>query len=162
MSAGRRPAPSPEQLRTVATVHLPYELRTLLGQVVILVRWSKARDVQWDALLEASLLHIRILHEFLFTKPSRDDVRAVHFADHWRPADHKVLAEDELRDLNAQLFHLVGRRRESRDWEVGRLTHVACSEFCEFVSVVDEVWQPHFTDAHDLARIGVLAEFHSD
>ena len=125
--------PSDTDLAAIAEGHLAYEMRTL---------WQQVRDPRlsynaWDAhtsdsLLEAALVHLRVLDEFL-TMPAartgpdrpRDNVVAEHYTGTTlagfltRGPD----GDDELGDINAQLSHLAVRRRESRLWPV---TDMAC------------------------------------
>ena len=151
--------PSRAQLEAAATVHLPYELRTLRHQVATLAQWVGGHDAQWDALVEASLVHVRVLDEFLCMTPTRDDVRAVHYSRLWRPGDHEVLGESARKDVNAQLFHLVGRRVELRRWNLPELMRRASVVFCRFVARVDDEWRPYLSDASAEARRGALWGF---
>lgn len=60
--------PSEQDLREYADRHISYEIRTLLYQVVELDRRESdgnAPDMVYDALIEASLVHLRLLDEFL-------------------------------------------------------------------------------------------------
>ena len=155
-AAGR--VPSQSQREEVAKVHLPYEIRTLRQQVRLLAQLVGGHDAQVDALVEASLVHVRVLDEFLCSPPGRDDdVRAIHYAREWRPGDHAVLSVEQRRDVNAQLFHLVGRRVQSRRWNLDALTRRACLVFCSFVTQVDDEWREHFDVAHAEARRGAFS-----
>ena len=79
-------------------------------------RWGPV----FDALLEAFLIHVRLLHEFYYVSApknpiAKDDVRASHFVPTWEPA--RLLTKEEWGDVNAQLSHFAGRRQIHCDWQ---------------------------------------------
>ena len=149
--------PSHAQKLTIAETHLPYELRTLRGQVAHLSGWSgKLEDPQRLALLEASLVHVRILDEFLCSeRADKDDVRAWHYSTSWRPtADHAVLGTQKRHEVNAQLFHLAGRRADGYLWRPVDLCRRVCDVFVRFMDEVDDEWRPYLAEAHAEAQKG--------
>ena len=148
--------PSHDQKMTIAEKNLPYELETLRGQVALLSVWSgKLADPQRLALLEASLVHVRLLDEFLCSdRAGKDDVRAWHYATSWRAEDHEVLGRGQRHELNAQLFHLAGRREEFHGWRTTDLCRRVCEEFCRFMDEVDGEWLEPLSTAHQQALAG--------
>ena len=135
---GAGPVHTDERLKEVAREHLRYELLMLVEQVELWERWQGPPDAQYDALIEASLVHLRVVNDFLCKQPTKDDIAAVHYAPRWHREHHEVLSHEERDSLNAQLFHLAARREERWGAQLRRLVGRACLEFCEFMAHVDD------------------------
>lgn len=114
-----------------------------------------------QALLEAVLVHMRLLDEFLGdsrqakrrTKDATDDVFARHW-DHrrhprWEP--RRFLGNADRQGVNAKLVHLTGRRLTRRDVQpddIPPLVRECCRLLVEFFDHVD---------AHNHARVAAFA-----
>lgn len=130
--------PLPGVLEEIARVHYFYELRMLIDQATAL--HPPPPDDQWDfgvdAVLEAALLHARVLNGFFggkleSTSDAWDDVVAVHYAPSWQPKG--FLPPKDAHDLNKQLAHLSGSRRQRRDWVTPFMAVKACRMHLRFV-----------------------------
>jgi hypothetical protein len=151
---------------------IEYEVRMLLQQFGHLehrrrdVRRRRRRDAAADlgadgqALLEAVLVHLRLLDEFLGDprqtkrrkKADPDDVFACHWDrrrhPRWKP---KRFLGDDRQKLNARLAHLTGRRLKPPDVEPDDLPPLVlkcCERLNEFFDHVD---------AHNHARVTAFA-----
>ena len=144
-----------EELKEFADKHLPYELRMLRVQVECWANRGDRSDPSVDALLEASLVHIRLLNDFLCKKPERDDVGAYHFAISWQVDQHSVLDCEQRDKVNAQLFQLPIRRQISHQWGLPELMHQVCSVFCDFIAQADDKWKQALEPAHHQAQLGL-------
>lgn len=139
-------------LQKFAQTHISYELRVLSAEAE---QWGTARTrgEPADAALEASLVHIRLLDEFLgFDLPTQKsrffaDVRARDYDDSWKPTG--FLVDPERDDIGAQVAHLTLNRVESRDWAIVELAERAFAAFDEFCRHVEKsyptraVWLRH-------------------
>lgn len=136
-----------DELRTIAVEHISYEVNTLIDEVRAIRNLSLAGlantpdgTVLRRALLEGSLVHLRLLDDFFRFKADQpapkkgrpnDDVTAQHYWAEWPP---KALLEKAERDgINAQLAHLAARRRGRYLWDLGDLVIRTCGRFCVFV-----------------------------
>jgi hypothetical protein len=122
--------PQPSELDDYAE-HIEYEVRMLLQQFGWLelrladVEAKKRVDIGADgqALLEAVLVHLRLLDDFVgsprqWQAPSRrdgDDVFARHWDPRWRP--NRFLSPKQRERTNAHLAHLTARRLTAR-WDI--------------------------------------------
>lgn len=78
------------------------------------------------ALLESYLLHTRVLHDFFYKAPSRDDVVAAHFVPGWEglrpPLDAYLGDPDRKKRLDKALAHItlarVGYDSHDKKWNV--------------------------------------------
>ena len=133
-------APKTERaLHRYASGHLRYEIYVLLEQAQKLEELGEIEDAMGDALLEASLVHLRLLDDFLGSPqqaqpPTRDDPDDV-FARHWLPgwAPRRFLTGGQRQRINAQLAHLSARRRWRVGWNVPALTTACCQGFVRFL-----------------------------
>jgi hypothetical protein len=88
-----------------------------------------------QALVEASLVHLRLLDEFLGGRPSNEkDYRATE----WLGAawDHEGFLDDRRDRVDAKVAHLARRRPELQDFlpsEVSALAETCCDLFEVFV-----------------------------
>ena len=68
------------------------------------------------AFLESYLIHARVLHDFFYKEPIKDDIVAAHFVpdwDHLKPPLHAYLATDDRRNrLDKSVAHLTLKRLE--------------------------------------------------
>lgn len=133
---------SPAELQFIAEQQIAYEVRTLFGQVDDLMRWG-GRDrssFTYLALVEAPLVHLRLLDDFLgcdLPKPksrNADDVVARHYDPDWTP--NRFLDEPVRRRINAQLQHLVSRRTVGADWYFMDLLSAFAHRFLEFANAL--------------------------
>ena len=126
------------RLRELAT-QVEYEVATLFGQVDALIRRPRdPSDPVYLALVEAPLVHLRLLDDFLgqdLPKPNtrhEDDVVARHFLPDWTP---ERFLPDATRDaINAQLQHLVSRREVGANWHFPSLLTALAHRFLEFAN----------------------------
>ena len=134
-------SPTEKDLTDYADTHIAYEVRTMLYQVVDLDRRQRSGrpgDMVFDALIEAVLVHVRLLDEFLgnpqqaepATKRDRDTVFAAHYLPRRAPAS--FLTQAERGDVNAQVAHLSGRRRAQFPWSLMDLTERCCAGLHRF------------------------------
>jgi hypothetical protein len=82
-----------------------------------------------DALLEATLVHLRLLDDFLASK-GRHPLQ-VHAKDwisqsDWKPKDW--LKDDVRRRINGQVAHLSKDRDPWFDWDIRGYAHSCCRE----------------------------------
>lgn len=138
-------SPSEQDLEAYADHHIAYEVRTLLYQVVDLARRQRSgrpHDMVYDALVEAPLVHLRLLDEFLgsplqaqaATTRDRDTVFAEHYLPGWTP--RPLLTKPERQDLNAQVAHLSGRRQPHFPWSIMDLTVRCCVGLDDFFAAL--------------------------
>ena len=128
-------------LEQFACVQIAYEVRTMFGQVVeLLQRPREPWDPVYLALVEAPLVHLRALDDFLgataaaVKKRGHDDVVAQHYLPEWEP--QPFLDDDVRKAINAQLQHLAERRETGYDWYFP----IMCSQFIdEFTAFTDDL-----------------------
>ena len=112
--------------------HVEYEVRKLIEYVRALDRFppTKHADVG-QALLEASLVHLRLLHEFLHPTPQRADSA---YAGLWVASWSKrgYLTGRQYGRISAKVAHLSASRLRSEfdDFQAGEIKPlaVACCE----------------------------------
>lgn len=135
---------SDRELREIAEGHLRHEVVTLCGQVRELRHWSNPGSLlapPHDALLEAPLLHLLVLDDFLGTPPStsRGDVGAQHYLP--GRALTPVLSRQERLELESQLR--LGRpRRPLPEWDHDAITARMCESFVGFAQTLDRHPEP--------------------
>lgn len=163
----------PALLDNFARRPIEYEVRMLLEQFGHFercwrdVRKRRSRNPDADlgadgqALLEAVLVHLRLLDEFLGDprqatrrrKADQDDV----FARHWDRRRHprweprRFLGNADRQDVNAKLVHLTGRRLTRPDVQPDDITPLVrkcCERLKEFFDHVDQ---------HNNARVAAFA-----
>ena len=133
-------APDEQDLDEYARAHLSYEVRNAIDQAIAIEQWSGPKSPQWDALLEAFLMHIRLLDDFLGKAVSDDDVSASHYV-HGKTFE-RFLDRDEIDDLNAQVAHLAARRKGARSWPVTDMTERLCVALEEFHNALPDERKP--------------------
>lgn len=121
------------KLRGIAQVQIAYEVRTLIGQInELLGRSRDAIDPAYLALVEAPLVHLRLLDDFLGNeKPRKDDVVARHYYPDWEPV--RFLTDPQRDSINAQLQHLAGRRQTGANWFFAPMIVAFAEVFLRFV-----------------------------
>ncbi|MEI6623802.1 MAG: hypothetical protein WCP28_18065 [Actinomycetes bacterium] len=140
------------QARMDATAHIAYEVGQCIDSAVACRRKSAKPDgdpVVQNACLEASLLHARVLVEFLLEAPSRtDDMRIEQFGPAWTPRSEVVVeAAERLRAIkpvmNKHLAHLTWTRIfpvPEPDWFFIRIAE-------DILTIVDD-WASHLAEAY--------------
>lgn len=105
--------PDEPALERYARTHVAYEARTLRGQIEAAGRLGgRLRDARELALMEAALVHLRLLDDFVGSPPVGDDVSATHYLSTWKL--QQFLEADERDRINAQVAHLAARRQRPR------------------------------------------------
>lgn len=152
-------------LEYFARVQIAYEVRTLFGQVVeLLLRDREPWDPVYLALVEAPLVHLRALDDFLgmrAKKARKDDVVAEHYLPggiSWKPTT--FLDDDTRGAINAQLQHLAGRRETGYSWDFPMMCIAFIDGFLDFTEALGASDQgggvnraKWFTEPIDLCRI---------
>jgi hypothetical protein len=94
-----------------------------------------------QAILEAVLVHLRLLDAFLDTPPRGDDVAARHWVKGWktRKRNQRVFTPKMNDRVNAQVAHLAARRRMPgvRPQELGEPVLRCCKRLREFFEAVE-------------------------
>jgi hypothetical protein len=89
-----------------------------------------------DALLEASLVHLRLLDDFLGSKGKyRRDVVATDWLPSWTPK--RFLTKTERDHINLQLAHLSTECDWGYPWDMTSMTTACCKTFDDFVKALD-------------------------
>lgn len=103
------------------------------------------------ALLEAALVHIRLVDEFLGGSISADE-RGV-YAQHWLPGWSRRLciSSDVRKEINAQVAHLSWERVPFRQWDIRGYAYACCEELASFLDAV-AADNPERSKAFDGAR----------
>ena len=102
--ADERQGPSEHQLAKMAE-HVVYEHR--------MCKWAAGEVDRHDpgglhnALVEAYLLHARVLTEFFRSSPGGDDVVAHHYVKDWNGGPDITEAEQVIRAINKRMAHLT-------------------------------------------------------
>lgn len=149
--------PSSAELDRVARRELDYEVRMLLEQHAALeVRTREVREgrrsslgADGQALLEAVLVHLRLLDAFLRGGGGRDDVEARHWVPGWTS---RTLGRKQLDRVNVKVAHLAARRATRRtDWKPEELA-APVTRCCRNLSAFFDA-----LEAHDPARAAAFA-----
>lgn len=122
------------QLRDFAQEHVRYEVVTLYSEVQTLAALRGPRSYAYVALVEAPLVHVRLLHEFLGKEPTHKDVSASHY----RPGRTltPVLSDDEYNLVSRQVAHL-SMLRANPEWDFGELVTRVRTAFDAFLNELD-------------------------
>ncbi|HJX49512.1 MAG TPA: hypothetical protein VJ375_16855 [Gaiellaceae bacterium] len=136
------------QLNDFAGYQLAYDVRMLVCQAYeLLSRYPDGlpdgfRDHTEDALLEAWLVHLRLLDEFLrLGQRTRGNAIARDWFREWRSTG--FLTRDERTAIEAQVSHINwSRKKWSREqrppWgDIRRLTEACCRELLRFFAEVE-------------------------
>ena len=135
----RPPTHSERELRDVAEGVLRHEVVALCEQVQGILGWpvlgAGVGRASHDALLEAPLIHLRVLDDFLGTPPLGEDaIGAQHYLPGRSPAP--VLSRQERLEVDA-LLGLGRPRRPLRTWDHAGITFRTCEAFLGFVQILD-------------------------
>jgi hypothetical protein len=136
-----------DQQRETAAAHLNYEIQMM----ATLHAWTAKLDeegppVLRNACLEATLLHARLMIEFLAGRPrdngrgwNRNDITPRDFVSGWAPKElHHLDGYLELADKH--VVHLSLDRAtatESRTWALGRMVDAILTEFGNFADAAE-------------------------
>jgi len=157
---------SDRDLDELARTHLSYEVRMLVEQACKfharyrdgMARLERFKEpVLDDALLEATLVHLRLLDDFL--GPRRKDDRDLHASDwiaDW--AASQWLPSGEWKRVGAQVVHLSWRRDPRFEWDIRAYVYACCEELDRFfreVKLRDAVRHAALADAHKHVRDGL-------
>jgi hypothetical protein len=136
MSTGQ---PTDQELDTFAQ-HVAFEISMLVEQVEYYIDThgpvfpaSSSPSPEEEALLESSLVHIRLLDEFLACSGRhRDDIRA----DFWPGWNARgFLKPDVKQAINAQVAHLSARRG-TYQWDLALYARDCCTAMLTFFASI--------------------------
>ena len=156
------PDPSPETLDDWAE-HVRYEVWALVGQLTILIdRYGVSgpqgsmSNPEGEALLEAALVHLRLLDEFLDNKPRHGtDLKASMWVEGWE-AEAWLDAKVRKR-MDQQLIHLSSQRDRGYEWDLHEYGLACCKQMLRFFGQIgDPERLDAFWDAPELAEAGRL------
>jgi hypothetical protein len=133
--------PTHVELEACAELHITYEVSRLVRQARELGSWTTEKNHVWDALLEACLVHIRVLDDFLRKPRFSDDVVAANYTQAMVTG---FLKKPEPKDINGHVHHLTSRRRPFTNWEIQELATRCCTAFEEFVAALPPERQAWF------------------
>lgn len=151
-----------EELREIGGKHLRYEVRMLVCHARALLSYPGGiprDDVMgfpnpaWDAVLEAWLVHLRVLDEFLhLTRPQKGNAIAKQWLKQWSGG---FLCTDEIEAIERQVVHLNAQRRSPHEWDIEALTRRACERLVEFTDSVrdtrNDLWYETLREAREFA-----------
>ena len=153
--------PTTEVLERSARTHIAAVFHNMRFQTtdVELAKPPGAWSHHTDALLEAALIHLRLLDGFLTTDPAhltglppRDDVVAGHYTD-GRTFDTFLLSTPDERDrIDTQLTHLGARRMEHYHWPLEDMAQRCARRFLDFEAALNPGMRPWFEESLIHAR----------
>ena len=149
-------SPKSETLDTWARTHVRYEAQMLVAGAVEFVRRYSSMPPQDsfreptidDALLEATLVHLRLVDEFLAGSPHPHAVNAAHWLPQW---SSRGISTEVRERIDAQVAHLSSSRVPHHDWEIQRNTYECCVALDRFLQAV-AVRRPERSAAFEGAR----------
>ena len=142
-----------------AETHLLYEVATLSAQVRELdgripdITDLGFYDAVSTALGEASLVHLRLLDDFLGMEDKRrhkNDVLAIDWPGSWKQT--RFLDKGIREDINARLAHLSDGRSLGFPWDLGSLASDCCTTLLAFIGSVRVDRSAAFAPCHEIAR----------
>ncbi len=139
--------------------HVAFEVVMLVEQVQFYIDnyaptfpSSSSTFADEQALLEASLVHLRLLDEFLSCRGHHtDDVRGCDWPG-WSPKG--FLSGALRRRINAHVAHMSRRRRTGEEWNLPKLGKACCVRALEFFASIPPERLPAFRDAPEVAEKG--------
>jgi hypothetical protein len=151
---------TPKQLDDSA-FHVAFEVLMLVEQIEFYIDnygpvfpCSSSTEAEEQALLEASLIHLRLLDEFLGRTRSHRypaDVRACDWPG-WSP---KTFLSKTLRqEIDVRVAHLSRRRQTNQEWDLPKLGKAACDRLLEFFDSIAPERLPAFAAASEVAEHG--------
>jgi hypothetical protein len=141
-----------------AAEHLGYELQMAVAGALMF--HNRNRDVYPpdiaeptidDALLEATLLHLRLLDEFLSGRATRDKHPLAVGAYDWLDGYSGYFLGDALEVVDAQVAHISLARVTSHAWNLPRLALLCCRRYDRFLQRI-AIERPDRSSAFDRAR----------
>lgn len=133
-----------DELNTYAERHVHYEIDMVTRQARRLVTRHPTGmpspgtgfpcEVD-DALLEALLVHLRLLNDFLGPRKHPRDVVASDWLPSWE--SRGFLTEEQQRRINKQLAHLSCDRDWGFKWDVRAMTTACCLALKEFFEALE-------------------------
>ena len=140
-----------EELDELARRHIEYEVRKLVEYVRELeTDWAASRHVAArQALIEASLTHLRNLHEFLRPSGDSDQAHAALYVDTW--IRKGFLTGKEFGRLSGKVAHLSRSRlltehADYRPAEIRPLAITCCKILREFLGKIPSKWTDAFAE----------------
>jgi hypothetical protein len=121
-----------------AAEHVGYEISTLVGQALELADRSVGDAVSM-ALIEASLVHIRLLDEFFTTAKKPDQFPKQLIARDWLPnwtCVHVIDKTDRI-EIGARLAHMSAERDIARGWQLMKMTDDCCRIGGQFIDELE-------------------------
>jgi hypothetical protein len=138
--------------------HVGFEVVTLVAQVECYIDThgpifpaSSSPQPDEQALLEASLVHLRLLNEFLgCTGTHKDDVRA-NFWPGWTP---RTFLDDAVRErIHWQVAHMSAKRTH-HEWYLATYARDCCDLLLEFFDAIPAERLNAFQPAPEVAENG--------
>jgi len=142
-------------LETFAKETVTYEVTTMVAEVDHPNLHGSDRVLAF-ALLEAVLVHVRLLDDFhgqTSAKAHPDDFTAEHYLPTWTP--RRTLSQSDREAINAQLAHMSIKRVSGYGWRVEALVADTCRMFVSFVDTLrasDPRRAAWFDTAHQAAK----------
>lgn len=149
--------PSDQELDTYAQ-HVAFEINMLVDQVEYYIDThgpvfpaSSSPSPEEEALLESSLVHLRLLDEFLACSGRhRDDIRA----DFWPGWTGQCFLKPAVkRAINAQVAHLSGKRA-TYQWDLAVYARDCCTAMLAFFAAIPAARLAAFHQTPAWARQG--------
>lgn len=149
------PKSTPAQLDRWASKHIRYEVQMLVAGAIELSRYERIppaggfeRPTIDDALLEATLVHLRLLDDFLRNKGDDRDIKAKL----WVSGTFKGIDPAVWDLIGGRVAHLAKRRDDpTSGWDIRGMAFATCAEMSRFIEAV-EVAEPERSSAFDLVR----------
>jgi hypothetical protein len=125
------------QLDAYADEHIGYETQMVVACAIELAdRRSHTPLVHEptvdDALIEATLVHLRLLNAFLVGSGDSREAKA----EHWVPWREDFLSTGERRRINEQVAHLSVNRQARLQWDLAGMTYRCCLALNRFLQSV--------------------------
>jgi hypothetical protein len=141
--------------------HVDYEVRMWVGQVGYLLQ-EYGRELPpgftgptEDAVLEASLMHLRLLDDFLRNWGDHRAIKGEFWVPGWEA--ETWLDESDRKRINAKVVHL-SRLRNDSTWDLYALGSACCEQLSRFFTQVQKRCDPDrlaaFLDAPEDVRRG--------
>jgi tryptophan 2,3-dioxygenase len=139
--------------------HVHFEVVTLVNQMEFYIDEygptfpiGSSTTAEVQALLEAVLVHLRLLDEFLRSTSRHGD--AVRACD-WPGWSKKgFLTKTVRQEINAHVAHLSSRRATVQEWDLPALGVDACALALKFFDAIQPKRLPAFLNAPEVAAWG--------
>jgi hypothetical protein len=135
-------APVTSEQLDARAFHVAFEVGMLVDQIEVFVdlygalfpMGSDTASPEAQALLEAVLVHLRLLNEFLGCRSRHpDNVRACDWPG-W--SANEFLSEDMREEMNAHVAHLSCRRSTEQQWDLTELGRDCCAHVLNFFNAI--------------------------